>query len=103
MLLERLAKSCMGIIAGGQGDLGDIHGTSAQFPAGPLEAHPADISGRILARVPCEYPVEVWNGNTREPGEDHAVERFAEVLANISLNGFYFVGLGFQVQHNGYQ
>ena len=94
MLLESLAECRVGVIAGSQGDLGDIHGSRAQFPTCPLQAHPSDISGWIFARVPGEHPVEVWNRDTRDPRKDPAVERFAQVLANITLYEFDFVRLG---------
>ncbi len=94
MLLESLAECRVGVIAGGQCDLGDIHGSRAQFPARPQQAHPSDIPGWIFARVPGEHPVEVWNGDTRDPRKDAAVERFAQVLADIALYGFDFVRLG---------
>lgn len=86
LLFEGFAEGGVGVVAGGQGDFGDVDGAHAELPAGALEADAADVGGDVFAFLGGEDAVEVGDGIAGNGRKDFAVEGLVDVVADVLVD-----------------
>ena len=84
MLLERLAKGCVAVIARGQRHFCDVYRAHPQLAPGALQTDAADLTDGALTDMRREDTMEVRYRESRHLRQRFTIERLTDVLADVA-------------------
>lgn len=86
LLFERLTKSRVRIISGGQSNFRYIHSPHAQLAPGSFQADSPHITGDILTSMSRKNAMKVGHRETGYFGQNFSVKGFVNVVADVLIN-----------------